>query len=181
MRHASFNLVSIATDCGFASADFNQWPIFAPMWMLFLSCVSVSSGSTGGGIKMVRTLILFKQAGREFLKLLHPAAVNPMKIGGNVVPNNIVFAVLGFIFLYFMTVATLTFALLISGLDFISAFSAIIACINNAGPGLGVVGPASNYGVLTDFQTWVCTIAMLVGRLEIFTVLILFTPHFWRR
>ena len=181
LRHASFNLVSIATDCGFASVDFNQWPMFAPMWMLFLSCIAVSSGSTGGGIKMVRTLILFKQAGREFLKLLHPTVVNPMKIGGSVVPNNIVFAVLRFIFLYFMTVATLTFALLISGLDFISAFSAIIACINNAGPGLGVVGPASNYGVLTDFQTWVCTIAMLVGRLEIFTVLILFTPHFWRR
>ncbi len=181
LRHASFNVVSIATDCGFASVDFNQWPMFAPMWMLFLSCVAASSGSTGGGIKMVRTLILFKQAGREFLKLLHPAVVNPMKIGGSVVPNNIVFAVLGFIFLYFMTVATLTFALLISGLDFISAFSAIIACINNAGPGLGVVGPANNFGVLTDFQTWVCTIAMLVGRLEIFTVLILFTPHFWRR
>jgi trk system potassium uptake protein len=181
LRHASFNLVSLATDSGFASVDFGQWPIFAPMWMLFLSCVAVSSGSTGGGIKMVRTLILFKQAGREFLKLLHPAAISPMKIGGNVVPNNIVFAVLGFIFLYFMTVATLTFALLISGLDFISAFSAIIACINNAGPGLGAVGPAGNYGVLTDFQTWICTIAMLVGRLEIFTVLILFTPQFWRR
>jgi len=181
LRHASFNLVSIATDCGFASVDFNKWPIFAPMWMLFLSCIAVSSGSTGGGIKMVRTLILFKQAGREFLKLLHPAVVNPMKIGGQVVANNIVFAVLGFIFLYFMTVAILTFALLISGLDFISAFSAIIACINNAGPGLGVVGPAGNYGVLTDFQIWVCTIAMLVGRLEIFTVLILFTPQFWKR
>jgi trk system potassium uptake protein TrkH len=181
LRHASFNLVSLATDSGFASVDFGQWPIFAPMWMLFLSCVAVSSGSTGGGIKMVRTLILFKQAGREFLKLLHPAVVSPMKIGGSVVPNNIVFAVLGFIFLYFMAAATLTFALLISGLDFISAFSAIIACINNAGPGLGVIGPAGNYGVLTDFQTWICTIAMLVGRLEIFTVLILFTPHFWRR
>ena len=181
LRHASFNLVSLATDCGFSSQDFNQWPIFAPMWMLFLSCIAASSGSTGGGIKMERTLILFKQAGREFLKLLHPAAINPMKIGGSVVPNQIVFAVLGFIFLYFMTAATLTFVLLISGLDFISAFSAIIACINNAGPGLGVVGPASNFGVLTDFQTWICTIAMLVGRLEIFTVLILFTPYFWRR
>ncbi|MBI5626579.1 MAG: TrkH family potassium uptake protein [Nitrosomonadales bacterium] len=181
LRHASFNLVSIATDCGFASADFNKWPIFAPMWMLFLSCVVASSGSTGGGIKMIRTLVLFKQAGREFVKLLHPAAVNPMKIGGQVIPNNVVFAVLGFIFLYFMSVATLTFILLISGMDFISAFSAIIACINNAGPGLGVVGPASNYGVLTDFQTWVCTFAMLIGRLEVFTVLILFTPHFWRR
>src|SRR4030067_77199 len=118
------------------------------MWMLFLSCITVSSGSTGGGIKMIRTLVLFKQAGREFVKLLHPAAVNPMKIGGHVIANNIVFAVLGFIFLYFMSVATLTFVLLISGMDFISAFSAVIACIHNAGPGLGGVGPASNYAGL---------------------------------
>jgi trk system potassium uptake protein TrkH len=181
LRHASFNLVSVATDCGFASVDFNLWPMFAPIWMLFLSCIVASSGSTGGGIKMVRTLILFKQAGREFQLLLHPAAVNPMKIAGDVVENKVVFAVLGFIFLYFMSVVMLTFSLLISGLDFISAFSAIIACINNAGPGLGVVGPASNYGVLSDFQTWVCTVAMLIGRLEIFTVLILFTPQFWKR
>jgi trk system potassium uptake protein TrkH len=181
LRHASFNLISVATDCGFASVDFNQWPIFAPLWMLLLSCIAASSGSTGGGIKMIRTLVLVKQAGREFVKLLHPAAINPMKIGGHVISNSVVFSVLGFIFLYFMSVATLTFALLISGLDFISAFSAIIACINNAGPGLGLVGPANNYGALTDFQTWVCTAAMLIGRLEIFTVLILFTPHFWRR
>jgi trk/ktr system potassium uptake protein len=181
LRYASFNLISMATDCGFASADFNKWPTFAPMWMLFLSCVAVSSGSTGGGIKMIRTLVLVKQAGREFLLLLHPTAVNPMKIGGQVVANHIVFAVLGFIFLYFVSIATMTFALLISGLDFVSSFSAVIACINNAGPGLGVVGPASNYAGLTVFQTWVCTIAMLIGRLEIFTILILFTPAFWRR
>lgn len=181
LRHASFNLVSIATDCGFASVDFNKWPIFAPLWMLFLSCVSASSGSTGGGIKMIRTLVLIKQAGREFIKLLHPSAVNPMKIGGHVIANSVVFSVLGFIFLYFMSVVILTFALLISGMDFISSFSAIIACINNAGPGLGEVGPAGNYQGLTDFQTWVCTVAMLIGRLEIFTVLILFTPQFWRR
>lgn len=181
LRHASFNLISIATDCGFASVDFNQWPMFAPLWMLFLSCISASSGSTGGGIKMIRTLILIKQTGREFLKLLHPAAVNPLKIGGRVVPDNIVFSVLSFIFLYFMSVVILTFALVISGLDFVSAFSGIIACINNAGPGLGVLGPASNYGILNDFQTWICTLAMLIGRLEIVTVLIIFTPHFWRR
>ena len=181
LRHTSFNLVSIATNCGFSSVDYNSWPIFAPMWMLFLSCVSVSSGSTGGGIKMIRTQILFKQAGREFVKLLHPAVVNPMKVGGHVVPNNIVFAVLGFIFLYFMTVSTLVFALMASGLDFISSLSAIITCINNTGPGLGVVGPTSNFSVLTDFQTWICTLAMLAGRLEIFTLLIIFTPQFWRR
>lgn len=181
LRHASFNTVSIATSSGYASVDFAQWPIFAPMWMMFLACIAASSGSSGGGIKMMRTLVLFKQGGREFLRLLHPAVVNPMKIGGNVVPNNIVFAVLGFIFLYFMTTATLTFVLLISGMDFISAFTAVLACVNNFGPGLGVVGPASNYQGLTDFQVWVCTFGMLVGRLEIFTVLILFTPAFWRR
>ncbi len=181
LRHASFNMVSIGASSGYASVDYSQWPIFAPVWMLFIGCIAASSGSTGGGIKMIRTLILFKQAGREFLKLLHPTAVNPMKIGGHVVSNQIVFAVLGFIFLYFMSVITLTFILLISGLDFATAFSAVLACLNNFGPGLGQVGPGSNYAGLTDFQTWVCTWAMLLGRLEIFTVLILFTPGFWRR
>jgi len=181
LRHASFNLVSIATSSGFASVDYAQWPIFAPLWMMLLTATVASAGSTGGGIKMIRTLVLIKQAGREFIKLLHPTAVNPMKIGGHVIANNIVFAVLGFIFLYFMVIAIFTFTLLISGLDFISAFTAVLASINNCGPGLGVVGPASNYQSLTDFQTWVCTTAMLIGRLEIFTVLILFTPQFWRR
>lgn len=181
LRYASFNLVSVATSSGYANTDFSLWPIFAPLWMLFLSCIAASSGSTGGGIKMIRTLILFKQAGREFTKLLHPSAIAPMKIGGTVIPNNIVFSVLAFIFLYFMSVVTLTFALLISGLDFITAFSAVLSSINNVGPGLGQVGPASNYSGLTDFQTWVCTLAMLVGRLEIITLLIVFTPKFWQR
>jgi trk system potassium uptake protein len=181
LRHASFNLISIATSSGFASVDYAQWPIFAPLWMMLLTATVASAGSTGGGIKMIRSIILFKQAGREFLKLLHPNAVNPMKISGQVISNNVVFSVLGFIFLYFMCIATLTFLLLISGLDYISAFTAVLASINNCGPGLGIVGPANNYQSLSDFQTWVCTVAMLVGRLEIFTVLILFTPHFWRR
>ncbi|MDD5056941.1 MAG: potassium transporter TrkG [Sideroxydans sp.] len=181
LRYASFNLVSIATSSGYASVDYAQWPIFAPMWMMFLTAIAASSGSTGGGIKMIRTLVLVKQAGREFLKLSHPTVVNPMKIGGHVIANNIVFSVLGFIFLYFMTLATLTFVLLISGMDFISALTAVLACVNNCGPGLGMVGPASNYQGLSDFQTWVCTFGMLIGRLEIFTVLILFTPQFWRR
>lgn len=181
LRHVSFNLVSIATDCGFASVDFDKWPIFAPMWMLFLSCIVCSSGSTGGGIKMVRTLILFRQAGREMRLLLHPNLANPLKIGGGVVPNRIIFAVLGFIFVYFMSVVVLTFTLTASGMDFISAFSAIIACINNAGPGLGQVGPAGNFAGLTAFQKWICTTAMFIGRLEILSVLILFTPAFWRK
>lgn len=180
LRHASFNLVSIATDCGYASVDFDKWPVLAPIWMLFLSCVVCSSGSTGGGIKMVRSLILLKQAHREMLLLRHPSAIRPMKLGGTVIPNRIVFSVLAFIVVYFMSVATLTFLLMAGGLDFISSISAILACINNMGPGLNQVGPATTYQVLTDFQTWVCTLAMLLGRLELFTLLILFTPAFWR-
>ena len=130
---------------------------------------------------MFRTLVLLKQAGRELMLLVHPQAVTPVKIRNQVVSNKIVFAVLAFVVLYFGTVVTLTFMLLASGLDFISSFSAIIACINNTGPGLGVVGPSSNYQGLTDFQTWVCSTAMLLGRLEIFSVLVLFTPTFWRK
>jgi trk system potassium uptake protein len=181
LRHVAFNLVSIATDCGFVSQDYAMWPMFAPMWMLMLSCYCANTGSTGGGIKMFRTLVLFRQAGRELMLLVHPQAVRPVKIAGQVVQNQIVFAVLAFVVLYFGTVVVLTFALLASGLDFISSFSAIIACINNAGPGLGVVGPASNFQGLTDFQTWTCSTAMLLGRLEIFSFLVLLTPQFWRK
>jgi len=126
-------------------------------------------------------MVLLKQASREMLLLVHPQAVTPVRIGGQVVANRIVFAVLAFVVLYFAVVVTLTFVLLASGLDFLSAFSAIIACINNAGPGLGVVGPASNFQGLTDFQTWTCSLAMLLGRLEIFSFLVLFTPTFWRK
>ncbi len=181
LRHVAFNLVSIATDCGFVSQDYAVWPPFAPMWILMLSCYCANTGSTGGGIKMFRTLVLFRQALRELLLLVHPQAVTPVRIGAQVVQNQIVFAVLAFVVLYFGTVVVLTFALLASGLDFLSAFSAVIACINNAGPGLGVVGPASNYQILTDFQTWVCSLAMLLGRLEIFSFLVLLTPAFWRK
>ena len=173
--------MSIATDCGYASVDFDKWPIFAPLWMLFLSCLSVSSGSTGGGIKMVRTLVLYKQSLRELKKLLHPNVVDPIKLGSVPVPNKIAFSVLGFIFLYFITIVSSTFLLVIDGLDFISAFSGVIACINNMGPGLNAVGPAQNYQALSDFQTWVLSWTMLVGRLEIFSVVIIFTPQFWRK
>jgi trk system potassium uptake protein TrkH len=181
LRYTTFNLVSVAADSGLHTQDYSHWPIFAPMWMLFLSCIVASSGSTGGGIKMIRTLVLAKQANRELNQLVHPNMVRPLKVGGTVIANRVVFAVLAFVFLYFMSIVTLIFLELLSGLDFITAFSAIIACINNAGPGLGLVGPGSNYGVLSDFQTWVCSAAMLLGRLEVFTILVLFTPTLWRK
>jgi trk system potassium uptake protein TrkH len=151
------------------------------MVVMMLTCYTCNTGSTGGGIKMFRTLVLLKQASRELGLLVHPQSVTPVKIRNQVVSNHIVFAVLAFVVLYFGTVVTLTLLLLASGMDFISGFSAIIGMINNAGPGLGVVGPASNFQGLTDFQTWVCSVAMLLGRLEIFSVLVLLTPAFWRK
>lgn len=181
IRHATFNIVTIATDCGYATKDFAAWPVFVPMWMLFLSCITVSSGSTGGGIKMVRTMIIARQAANQMKQLMHPRAMLPLRIGGRAMPDSLPAAVLGFTFLYFISVVMLTFLLLLSGLEFITAFSAIIACINNMGPGLGTVGPSTNYASLTDFQSWVCVLAMILGRLEIFPLLVLCTGAFWRK
>lgn len=181
LRHALFAVVSIGSTSGFVSEDYERWPAFVGYWLLFLSCICCNTGSTGGGIKMFRTLLLWRQAGRELRLMVHPQAVEPMRIGGQVVPNRIAYAVLAFIFLYFMTVVVLTFALLLSGLDIVSSLSAVLGSINNMGPGLNRVGPTSNYQSLTDFQTWVCTLAMILGRLEIFSVLVLFTPAFWRK
>lgn len=181
LRYASFNLVSIATDGGFSNQNFNHWPVFVPMWMLFLSCISASSGSTGGGIRMIRTIILMKQTSLEMFKFIHPFAVRPLKIGDMVISNHIVNSVTGFIFLYFISIVILVFTLLLSGMDFMTAFSAIISCFNNAGPGLNEVGPGNNYAGLNDFQKAVCTFAMLLGRVQIFSIVILFVPEFWRK
>jgi trk system potassium uptake protein len=181
LRYAAFNVVSLATTGGFFTTDYGSWPVFAPMWMLFLSCLCANTGSTGGGIKMFRSLILAKQSLREMFTLVHPQAVSPLKISGQVVPNGVVYSVLAFLFLYFMTIAALTFLLLISGMDFVSAISGVLACINNVGPGLNLVGPGSTYAALTDFQIWVCTAAMFLGRIEIITFAVLFTPTFWRK
>ncbi len=180
-RYASFNTVSVATTTGYSNTDYNLWPIFAPLWVLFLCCFCSSSGSTGGGIKMIRAQILFKQIFREMVKIMHPQAVLPVKLGGSVVPNRIIFAVLAFLSIYVTSIVSLTLILTLSGLDAITAFSAIVASINNLGPGLSQVGPAATFAGLTDFQTWVCSFAMLLGRLELFTLLIVFTPTFWRK
>ena len=181
LRHAAFNVISVATTTGFASQNYDLWPTFAPIWMLFLSSILCATGSTGGGVKMFRTLLLARQAVREMKMLVHPSAVIPVRIGGQVVPDRVAQSVLAFIFLYFQIIAILTFVLLLSGMDFMTAFSSIVASVNNLGPGVGPTGPAGNYQALSDFQTWVCTLAMLLGRLEIFSVLVLFTPTFWRK
>jgi trk system potassium uptake protein TrkH len=181
LRFAAFNVVSIATTTGYSNTDFNLWPIFAPVWMLFLCSFATCSGSTGGGIKMIRARLMAGQALREMTRIIHPRAVVPVKLGRMPVENNIIFAVLAFILIYNGAVIGMTMLLAASGLDIITAFSAVVACINNTGPGLNLVGPATTYAVLNDFQTWVCTAAMLLGRLELFTMLVVFTPGFWRR
>lgn len=181
LRYAAFNVVSIATTTGYSNADFNLWPIFAPLLMLFLCSFASCSGSTGSGIKMIRAQILFKQIFRELVRIIHPRIYNPVKLGGKPVENNVVFAVLAFAFVYVVCIVVFTLLLTLSGADVVTAFSAVVASINNTGPGLGQVGPVSNYAVLNDFQTWVCSFAMLLGRLELFTLLLVLTPAFWRK
>lgn len=181
LRHAAFNVVSIATTTGYASVDFALWPMFAPLWMLFLSSFVTSAGSTGGGIKMMRALLLYKQVYRELLRAMHPNAVYNVRIGGQIAPQSILFAVLAFGFMYMVTIVSLTLLMTFTGLDIITAFTAIVASVNNTGPGLGLVGPSTTYAVLEDFQTWICIFAMLLGRLELFTLLVVLTPAFWRK
>jgi trk system potassium uptake protein TrkH len=132
--------------------------------MLFLCSFATSAGSTGGGIKMIRAIILYKQVYRELMRAMHPAVVRPVRLGGEAVPQNILFAVLAFGFMYMVSLVSMTLLLSFSGLEIVTAFSAVVASMTNTGPGLNQVGPATTYEVLTDFQTWVCTFAMLLGR-----------------
>ncbi|WP_027996558.1 TrkH family potassium uptake protein [Simplicispira psychrophila] len=181
LRHGMFHVVSIASTTGYATVDYLAWPVFAPVFMLMLSGVATSAGSTGGGIKMMRMLVLVKQARRELTRLVHPNAVQPVRLGGAVVESRMIFSVMAFMLVYGGTIIVLSMALLLTDLDPLTAFSAVIASVNCTGPGLGSIGPASNYTVLTDFQIWVCTLAMLLGRLEILSFVALLTPAFWRR
>ena len=181
LRQGLFHVVSVATTTGFATTDYLQWPVFAPVFMLLLSGVATSAGSTGGGIKMVRVLILVQQARRELTRLVHPRAVQPVVLGGNVVDNRMIFSVLAFMLVYGATVIVLSMVLLLTDLDPVTAFSAVLASVHCTGPGLGAIGPSSNYAQLTDFQIWVCTLAMLLGRLEILSFMALLSPAFWRR
>jgi trk system potassium uptake protein TrkH len=161
--------------------DFAAWPAFAPLLMLFLCTFVTCSGSTGGGIKLLRAQLQVKQAARELKRIVHPRAYIPVKLGGTAVENNIVFSVLGFMLVYGAVLVIATLLLALSGLDAVSSFSAVIACLNNTGPGLEKVGPMSSYQFLSDFQKIVCTATMLLGRLEVFALVVVFTPSFWRQ
>jgi trk system potassium uptake protein TrkH len=181
LRFAAFNVVSIATTTGYANTDYAQWPFFAPLWMLFLSSFVTCAGSTGGGLKMMRAIIVFRQVMREAIHTLHPNAMHTVKLADTPLPNRVIFAVMAFAFAYMAIVVSLTLLMVFSGLDIVTGFSAVVASFNNTGPGLGEVGPASTFAALSDFQTWLCIVAMLLGRLEIFTLLVVLSPAFWRK
>ncbi|WP_442909560.1 TrkH family potassium uptake protein [Hydrogenophaga sp.] len=181
LRTSAFHVVSVATTTGYASTDYARWPVFAPVLLMFLGCFVSCAGSTGGGIKLVRMVLLIKQARRELVRIVHPRVVNPVTLGGAIMPASVMTAVLGYMLIYGAATMGLTMLLLFTGLDIVTSFSAVVATVNNIGPGLGDVGPASNFGVLNEFQIWVLTFAMLLGRLELLTVLVLFTGHFWRK
>jgi trk system potassium uptake protein TrkH len=180
-RHATFNVVSVATTTGYASTDYAQWPLIAPLWMLVLCVFASCSGSTGGGIKMIRAQLLWMNTGRMLKALVHPRAYLMVKLHKVPIANNVIFGTLAFTLMFGITTVIAVLVLTLTGLDFLTATTAVIACITNTGPGLGVVGPAGNYASLSDVQKWVCTATMLLGRLELFTLLVVFTPAFWTR
>ena len=180
LRHSVFHVVSVATTTGYSTQDYAKWPQFAPLLMLLLGCFATCGGSTGGGIKMMRMLLLLKQAQHELVRIVHPNVINPVVIGTQVIAPRMMQNVIAFMMVYGAMLVVLTMLLVFAGADIVTAFTAVVACLNNIGHGLGDVGPALNYGALNDFQTWVCTFAMVLGRLEMLSLLVLFTPQFWR-
>jgi trk system potassium uptake protein TrkH len=172
-----FQVVSIATTTGFTTTNFSAWPGALPVLLIFSSFVGGCAGSTGGGMKVMRCLLLFRQGVREIKRLVHPNAEIPVKLGGNPVPPRVIEAVWGFFAVYVAVFAVMMMVLLVDGVDQVTAFSAIAASLNNLGPGLGEV--SMGYGELSNLSKWVCVIAMLLGRLEIFTLLVLFSTTFW--
>ncbi|WP_424947837.1 TrkH family potassium uptake protein [Candidatus Spongiihabitans sp.] len=171
-------VVSIVTTTGFTTTNFSIWPTFIPILLILLSTAGGCAGSTAGGMKIIRMLLLFKQGAREISKLVHPSALIPIKLGGKPVPDNVVNAVWGFLSLYIFSYAILLIMLLATGADLTTAFSAVTACLNNLGPGLGDV--SRNYASISDTGKIILTFAMVLGRLELFTLLVLFTPVFWK-
>ena len=174
-----FQVVSMGTTTGFSSTDFSIWPTLLPALLVLISFVGGCAGSTGGGMKVIRILLLFKQGMREIKRLIHPHAQFAVKLGKKPVEDRIIEAVWGFLSAYIAVYVCMMLILMATGLDQVTAFSAVAATLNNMGPGLGEV--AHNYATISDFNKIVLCFGMLLGRLEIFTLLVIFTPVFWQR
>ncbi len=181
LRHACFQVASIVTTTGYSSNNFGEWPFFSQYILLILMFIGGCTGSTGGGIKCFRVMLLFKQGYRELYRMIHPHAVIPVKLGGKSVPTKTIEGIWGFFFIYLLLFAVSSLIMALLGLDIISAISSVAACLGNVGPGLGAVGPAENFNQLPALGKWLLSLCMLIGRLEIYTVIILFVPEFWKK
>ena len=181
LRYSAFQIVSIVTTTGFATADYEQWPAMAQLILLLCMFLGASAGSTGGGVKCLRIMLCFKYCYRELFYLVHPHAVTQIKIGGKAVPDEVMRSILGFLALYMGLFATCSVILAGMGVDFVTSFAAVAATIGNIGPGFGMVGPVENYAQLPFLGKWLLIWCMLLGRLEIFTVIIFMVPEFWRK
>jgi trk system potassium uptake protein TrkH len=174
-----FQAVSIATTTGFTTDNFSAWPTVLPVLLIFASFIGGCAGSTAGGIKVIRWLLIYKQGMREIVRLVHPSAEIPVKLGNTAVQFRVVDAVWGFFSIYVVVFVVMLLIMMATGLDQVTAFSAVAATLNNLGPGLGDV--SSGFMSLSNTAKWISVAGMLLGRLEIFTLLVLITPTFWRR
>jgi trk system potassium uptake protein TrkH len=181
LRHGAFQVISILTTTGYATADFNQWPAMSKLILLLCMFIGASAGSTGGGMKLMRIMCCFKYCYKELFNLVHPHAVAPVKIGGKTVSDAVIGSILGFLALYMGLFGLCSVVLAGLGVDFVTAFSAVAASIGNIGPGLGLVGPIGNYASIPDLGKWLLIWCMLLGRLEIYTVIIFLVPEFWKK
>ena len=177
-RQAAFHFVSFMTSTGFVASGFDQWPGALPLTLILVSFIGGCAGSTGGGMKVVRWLLLYNQGVREVKRLVHPAAEIPVRLGDSVVPQRVIESIWGFCVVYIILFGMMLLVLVATGLDQVTAFSALATSINNMGPGLGKV--VADFTQVNDIAKWVCIFAMLFGRLEVFTLLVLFSPTFWR-
>ncbi|WJY14832.1 Trk system potassium transporter TrkH [Pectobacteriaceae bacterium CE90] len=178
LNQAFFQVVSMATTAGFTTGSFSNWPLFLPVLLLCSAFIGGCAGSTGGGLKVIRILLLFLQGSRELKRLVHPNAVYTIKLGYRALPERILEAVWGFFSAYTLVFIVSMLAIIATGVDDFSAFAAVAATLNNLGPGLGAV--ADNFTSMNDAAKWILIVTMLFGRLEVFTLLVLFTPTFWR-
>lgn len=181
VRHSLFMVTSVVTTTGFVSADFTMWNYFATGIFFALFFTGGSAGSTSGGIKVVRHIVMLKNSFLEFKKALHPNAIIPVRLDGKAINNGIVFNILSFFIIYMLIFVTSSVILTLFGLDFLSAIGAAASSLGNIGPAIGSVSPVNNFSHLTISAKWFCSFLMLIGRLELFTVLILFSPFFWRK
>lgn len=179
-RSALFQVVTIMTTCGYATADYITWGSYFCFFSVLLMLIGGSAGSTSGGIKVVRIVVMIKNALNEFSKQLHPSALVPVKINKQIIPNPYVVKTLAFIFVYLCVISIGVTILCFCGSDMEESIGSVVSCIGGVGPGLGRTGPAGNYDVLEPVAKWTLSFIMLIGRLELFTVLVLFTPNFWR-